>query len=254
MTNADAPFRLDGKIALVTGGTRGIGAAIAEEFADAGARVLLTGRQQADADDVAARIGRGATGFAYDSNIEGAAEKLAQDVTDKVGVLDVLVNNAAILKPHFLSRVSRSELDELLSVNVKSPFFLSNGVHPLLKASGKGAIVTITAAGGHRPMPGIGAYCGSKAALINFTIAMAKEWAKDGIRVNALTPGSVATDAILPKDPAKREAFVAEMASQNLFKRLADPREIARAARFLASDAASYMTGSVMTVDAGFLA
>lgn len=254
MSNADAPFRLDGRIALVTDGTRGIGAAIAEEFADAGARVLLTGRRQADADAVAARIGRGAVGLAYDSSVEGDAERLAQEVTEKAGALDVLVNNAAILKPHFLSRVSRGELDELLGVNVKSPFFLSNGVHPLLKASGKGAIVTITAAGGHRPMPGIGAYCGSKAALINLTIAMAKEWAKDGIRVNALTPGSVATDAILPRDPARREAFIAEMAAQNLFNRLADPREIARAARFLASDAASYMTGSVMTVDAGFLA
>lgn len=254
MSNADAPFRLDGKTALVTGGTRGIGAAVAEEFADAGARVLLTGRQEADVAAAVARIGRGAVGLVYDSSVDGAAERLAQEVTDKIGALDVLVNNAAILKPHFLTRVSHGELDELLSVNVKSPFFLSNGVHPLLKASGKGAIVTITAAGGHRPMPGIGAYCASKAALINFTIAMAKEWAKDGIRVNALTPGSVATDAILPKDPAKREAFVAEMASQNLFKRLADPREIARATRFLASDAASYMTGSVMTVDAGFLA
>lgn len=254
MSNADAPFRLDGKIALITGGTRGIGAAIAEEFADAGARVLLTGRRAADVEAAAAKLGRGAVGFAYDSGVDGAPERLANEVTDKVGALDVLVNNAAILKPHFLSRVTRGELDELLSVNVKAPFFLCNALHPVLKQSGRGAIVTITAAGGHRPMPGIGAYCASKAALINFTIAMAKEWAKDGIRVNALTPGSVATDAILPKDPAKREAFITEMASQNLFKRLADPREIARATRFLASDAASYMTGSVMTVDAGFLA
>ena len=254
MNTADAPFRLDGKVALVTGGTRGIGAAIAEEFVAAGARVLLTGRKCADAEAAAARLGGDAIGLAYESGVEGAPETLAKAVSEAVGALDVLVNNAAILKPHFLTRVSHSELDELLSVNLKAPFFLCNGLHPLLKASGRGAIVTITAAGGHRPMPGIGAYCASKAALINFTIAMAKEWAKDGIRVNALTPGSVATDAILPKDPEKREAFIAEMASQNLLKRLADPREIARAARFLASDAASYMTGSIMTVDAGFLA
>jgi NAD(P)-dependent dehydrogenase (short-subunit alcohol dehydrogenase family) len=152
----------------------GIGAAIAEEFVAAGARVLLTGRKCADAEAAAARLGGDAIGFAYESGVEGAPEALAKAVSEAVGALDVLVNNAAILKPHFLTRVSHSELDELLSVNVKAPFFLCNGLHPLLKASGRSAIVTITAAGGHRPMPGIGAYCASKAALINFTIAMAK--------------------------------------------------------------------------------
>ena len=103
-------------------------------------------------------------------------------------------------------------------------------------------------------MAGLGAYCASKAAMINFTSTLAQEWAKDGIRVNALTPGSVATDMILPKDAAKRAAFEAEMASQNLMGRLAEPEEIARAVRFLASPAASFMTGQTMVVDGGLLA
>jgi NAD(P)-dependent dehydrogenase (short-subunit alcohol dehydrogenase family) len=103
-------------------------------------------------------------------------------------------------------------------------------------------------------MRGLGAYCASKAAMRNFTSTLAQEWAKDGIRVNALTPGSVATDMILPTDPEKRASFEEDMAEQNLMKRLAEPREIARAIRFLASPAASYMTGQTLVVDGGLLA
>ena len=103
-------------------------------------------------------------------------------------------------------------------------------------------------------MRGLGAYCASKAAMINFTSTLAQEWARDGIRVNALTPGSVATEMILPKDPAKRAAFEEDMASQNLLGRLADPMEIARAVRFLASPAAAFMTGQTLIIDGGLLA
>ena len=103
-------------------------------------------------------------------------------------------------------------------------------------------------------MRGLGAYCASKAAMINFTSTLAQEWAKDGIRVNALTPGSVATDMILPRDKEERAAFIQDMADQNLMKRIAEPIEIARAARFLVSPAASYMTGHTMVVDGGILA
>jgi NAD(P)-dependent dehydrogenase (short-subunit alcohol dehydrogenase family) len=103
-------------------------------------------------------------------------------------------------------------------------------------------------------MAGIGAYCASKAAVINFTHTLAKEWAADGIRVNALTPGTVATDMILPKDEERRAKFVADIAKDNLMGRMADPTEIARAARFLASGASSYMTGQTLIVDGGLLA
>jgi NAD(P)-dependent dehydrogenase (short-subunit alcohol dehydrogenase family) len=124
----------------------------------------------------------------------------------------------------------------------------------MLAAGGAGVIVNITAAGGHVPMAGIGAYCASKAAVINFTHTLAKEWAADGIRVNALTPGTVATDMILPKDEERRAKFVEEIAKDNLMGRMADPVEIARAARFLASGASSYMTGQTLIVDGGLLA
>jgi NAD(P)-dependent dehydrogenase (short-subunit alcohol dehydrogenase family) len=251
---ADVPFRLDGRVALVTGGTRGIGAAIAQEMAAAGARVILTGRNQDAARDGAAALGDAALGLAYDGAEPDGPAKLAEEIVRQVGKLDILVNNAAVMKPHYISRLNVEEVETLFAVNVKAPLFLSKALHPLLVASDAAAVVNITAAGGHRPMAGIGAYCSTKAAWINLTVTLAKEWAADGIRVNGLTPGSVATEQILPKDPARRAAFITEMAEQNLLKRLADPSEIARTARFLASSAASYITGAVLVADGGLLA
>lgn len=251
---SDKAFRLDGRVALVTGGTRGIGEAVAREFVDAGAFVILTGRQEEAAQEAAAALGGRAVGLAYDAADPDAPEALAEAVSALGRGLDIVANNAAIMKPHFVNRLNHEEVDLLYQVNVKAPLFLTKALHPLLAESPHAAVVNITAAGGHRPMAGIGAYCSTKAAFINLTVTLAKEWAKDGIRVNGLTPGSVMTDQILPKDPAQREAFIAEMASQNLFGRLAEPAEIARVARFLASDAASYLTGSILLADAGFLA
>lgn len=258
MTNAnddtDSAFRLDGKVCLVTGGTRGIGAAIAEDFANAGARVILTGRDAAQAEAAAAKIGPAATGIAYDAGAQGAGATLADWLTREIGRLDVLINNAAVLKPHNVDRLSEEEFDLIFQVNTKANVFLCKALKPLLAASGAGAIVNITAAGGHVPMAGIGAYCASKAAILNFTRTLAKEWAADGIRVNALTPGTVETDMIMPKDEVRRAKFVQDISEGNLMKRMGQPIEIARAARFLASAASSYMTGQTLIVDGGLLA
>jgi NAD(P)-dependent dehydrogenase (short-subunit alcohol dehydrogenase family) len=251
---SDGAFRLEGRTCLVTGGTRGIGAAIAADFAAAGARVIVTGRDAAQASDVAGRIGHGAVGVGYDAGTPDAGTGLAEWVKREIGQLDILINNAAILKPHRIDRLTEAEFDLIFQVNVKANIFLCQVLKPMLAASGAGAIVNITAAGGHVPMAGIGAYCASKAAVINFTRTLAKEWAADGIRVNALTPGTVATDMIMPKDEEKRAKFVDDISQGNLMKRIADPIEIARAARFLASAAASYVTGQTLIVDGGLLA
>ena len=254
MSESDTAFRLDGRTCLVTGGTRGIGAAIAHEFAAAGARVIVTGRDAAQAGTVAAEIGRDAIGVGYDAAVPGAGTVLAEWLMREIGRLDVLINNAAILTPHTIVKLTEAEFDLLFQVNVKAAIFLCQGLRPLLAQSPAAAIVTITAAGAHVPMAGIGAYCAAKAAMVNFTRTLAKEWVADGIRVNALTPGTVATDMILPKDAERRAKFVEEIAEQNLMKRMGDPIEIARAARFLASQASSYMTGQTLIVDGGLLA
>ena len=254
---ADAPFALTGMTALVTGGTRGIGAAVAEELARGGAEVILTGRRHADALAVAERIaaaGGRAHAVAYEASEPDAGRRLVDAIAGTAPRLDVLVNNAAILRPHSIGKLSEAEFDEVFGVNTRAALFLCQAAHPLLVRSEAASIVNVTAACAHRPMRGLGAYCASKAAMLNFTATLAQEWAKDGIRVNALTPGSVATDMILPREPEARARFESDMAEQNLMKRLAEPVEIARAVRFLASPAASYMTGQTLVVDGGLMA
>ncbi|MBY0401709.1 SDR family oxidoreductase, partial [Myxococcota bacterium] len=186
--------------------------------------------------------------------LPGEGVRLANRIERELGRLDVLVNNAAVLRPHVIAKLKEEEFDELFQVNVKAALFLTKALRPLLEASRRGVVLNITAAGAQAPMAGIGAYCASKAALVNLTRTLAKEWTPLGIRVNALTPGSTATDMILPVDAEKRARFVAEMAAQNPMHRIAEPVEIARAARFLVSDAASYVTGHVLVVDGGLLA
>ena len=253
-SDSDKVFRLDGRTCLVTGGTRGIGRAIAEECVAAGARVILTGRDGAQAQAAANEIGGGTLGVAYDAGLDGASARLAEWVKAEVGRLDVLVNNAAILKPHFIVKLTETEFDQLFQVNVKSALFLCQALRPLLAESGRGSIVTITAAGAHVPMAGIGAYSASKAAVINLTRTLAKEWAADRIRVNGLTPGTIETDMIMPRDPERRGKFIEDMSKTNLMGRLGQPIEIARAVRFLASDAASFVTGQILIADGGLLA
>src|SRR5690349_22739470 len=118
-------FRLDGRTALITGGTRGIGAAIAQEFADAGARVIITGRDEQRARSAATAIAANAVGFGYDAQVAGAYQQLADRVQTEIGQLDILVNNAAVLRPHVINKLTEAEFDELFGVNVKAALFLT---------------------------------------------------------------------------------------------------------------------------------
>ncbi len=254
---ATARFRLDGRAAVVTGASRGIGRAIAIGLADAGARVVCAARSEegcrATADEIRSQGGE-AEAVSFDLADLASHAAVIDAARERFGGLDVLVNNAGLLRPHVIDRLRVDELTELHDTNVRGPLLLARAALPLLEAGGRGAIVNLTAVAGHAPMKGLGAYGASKAALISWTRVMAQEWTPRGVRVNGLTPGSVATDMILPRDAAKREAFVADLAGQNLFGRIAEPEEMVGPALFLASDASSFMTGQVLVVDGGLLA
>jgi len=246
---------LDGRVAIVTGGGRGLGAALARGLAAAGAQVVLAGRQLARCREVADKIrGEGGQASAIGADISVTADRsrLITHTVDTFGGIDVLVNNAAILKPHLALKVTEDELDEIWAVNVKGPVLLAQAAHPYLRA-GAGVIVNVAAAGAFQPIAGIGAYSAAKAALVNWTSTMAKEWAADGIRVNNLVPGPVATDMILPRDGGRRVEFESQMSKQTLVGRLAVPEDLVAAVVFLCSDQSTFMTGRALFMDGGLL-
>jgi NAD(P)-dependent dehydrogenase (short-subunit alcohol dehydrogenase family) len=249
-------FDCSGKVVIVTGASRGIGRALALGFAEVGAAVVCAARTldacQAVADEITTMGGR-AVAVRVDIADLSAHPLLIEAARTEFGRLDVLVNNAGVLKPHVTTRVSEAELDRMYEVNLKGPLFLSVAALDLLAAGGGGAIVNIGALCATQPMEGIGAYCAIKAAMANWSTTMAREWAARGVRVNTLVPGSIATDMILPVDPARRVQFEAEMAEQNLFKRLGQPDDLVGAAIFLASEASAFMTGRSLFVDGGLL-
>lgn len=249
-------FSLEGRVAIVTGASRGIGRALAVGLSGAGARVVCAARTLDACEDVAAEIcagGGDAIAVRFDIADRTAHTTLLEATLARYGRLDVLINNAGALKPHVTVKVTEAELDRLYDVNLKGPLFLSVAALDALAADGGGSIVNIGALCATQPMVGIGAYCAIKAALANWSITMAREWAARGVRVNTLVPGSVATDMILPVDPERRASFVAELAEHNLFKRLATPDDLVGTAIYLASDASSFMTGRSVYVDGGLM-
>ena len=252
-----AIFDLSGRIAIVTGGSRGIGRAIACGYAQAGARVVVASRNLDACQEVVDGIqSEGGEGLAVQARVGDLDDQVAlvETTVAHFGGLDVLVNNAAILRPHVIEKLTPEEFDELFAVNVRGPVFLSRMALPHLEASKRGVIIHVTAAGGHNPMAGIGAYGATKAAMLNWTRVMAQEWAPRGVRVHALTPGPVATDMILPRDANRREEFVRDLSGETLLGRVADPEELVGPAIFLASDASSFMTGQALIVDGGLMA
>jgi NAD(P)-dependent dehydrogenase (short-subunit alcohol dehydrogenase family) len=248
-------FDLGGRAAIVTGGSRGIGRAIARGLAEAGASVVVAARDAVRCDEACQEIraaGGSAVAAAFDLSEPESFAPVVDTAIATYGRLDVLVNNAAILRPHRIDKLDAEELSLVHDTNVHGPVLLSRLALPHLERGGHGSIVNLGAVAGHRPMRGLGAYGASKAALLNWTRVMAQEWAP--VRVNALTPGSVATDMILPRDPDQRDRFEAKMAARNLLGRIAEPTEMVGPALFLAADASSFMTGQVLVVDGGMMA
>jgi len=246
---------LKNKTVLVTGGTSGIGAAIARAFASAGASVALSGRDLARGEAVAAETG--GVFLAADVSKQDSCGALIEDVVRRFGRLDVLVNNAGIFHRGDAVETSDDHWRQTMTVNVDAPFWLSRAAIPVMRRQGGGAIVNIASdwalVGGRRAV----AYCTSKGALLQMTRAMALDHAKEGIRINAVCPGDTDTpmlEAELAANDPARQAALAEHGAGIPMGRIGLPEEVAKAVLFLASAHASFTTGAALLVDGGHTA
>ena len=249
-------FDLRGRVAIVTGGTRGIGRAIAEGLVLAGAQVVVASRKAdacaATADELIAlassRRGGGALGVATHMGDLEAIDALVQATVDQFGRLDIVVNNAANGMTQPIAGTTADAWDKSYSVNLRGPVFLAKAAYPHLCASPCAAVLNVITVGAITWSPSMAMYTGAKAALLAFTRNMAAEWAADGIRVNALAPGTVDTDMLRSGGPGTIE----RVAQISLLKRTAHADEMVGPALLLVSDASSYMTGQMIVADGGY--
>jgi len=248
-------MNMDGKVAVVTGGARGIGAATAAALTVVGARVVIG--------DVEAEAGRAtaqelACAF-VEADVSRAAhvERLMQAAVDQFGGLDVLINNAGVVLAKSAIDTSEQEWDHILGVNLKGAWLCARAAAPLMVRRGGGSIVNVASNAGLVGFRDAAAYCASKGGLVHLTKAMALDFAPMAIRVNAVCPGHTRTPMAesFVAAQADPEAFLEDFVGrQHPLGRMAEPHEIARSIRFLASDDASFITGAVLPADGGYTA
>jgi NAD(P)-dependent dehydrogenase (short-subunit alcohol dehydrogenase family) len=253
--NNSSLFDLSGKVALVTGASRGIGEAIALAYAQAGAKVVLTSRKQADLDNVAQRIheaGGEALPLAAHTGDPEAVTAIVEKAIATYGDIDIVVNNAAT-NPHFghILTAEDSHWDKILDVNVKGYFRVVKACVESMKARGGGKVINMASVAGLEPQPMMGVYSVSKAAVLMLTKVLAAELAQFNIQVNAIAPGFVKTkfSSALWQNPQVNQAIINTIPQ----KRMAEPEEIAGLAVYLASPASSFVTGAIFSIDGGQL-
>jgi len=254
-----AETTLEGRAALVTGAASGIGRAIAGRLARAGAAVTVFDRDEAGAARVVEAIAAaGGRGLAVSGDVARAADagRAVAAARDRFGRLDVLVNNAGIIRRATVVEMEEADWDRVMAVNVKSVYLFSRAAVPVMAAAGGGVIVNVSSGWGLVGGRRAAAYCASKGAVVQLTRALALDHAEDGVRVCAVCPGD--TDTAMLRDEAsqlgEREAdFLADAARRPL-GRVGRPEDVAEAVLYLASDAASFVTGTTLVVDGGGLA
>jgi len=228
-------MKLDKKVALITGGSSGIGKAIAKRFLDEGAKVVIFDMVKPD----------------YDVDfyqVDVSNEEQIKKAFEKIEDLDIVVNNAGIYFQASVEETSEEQLDKIIGVNFKGAYLISKYALPLIKKS-KGNVINISSVVGIIPDPTSPAYCSTKAALIMLTKCMAREYGVKGVRVNAILPGPI--DTPLLRRFLSSEESIQKYAALNPMGRIGKPEEIANVAVFLASDEASYVTGGIYSVDGG---
>lgn len=252
-------MRLSGKTALITGGNSGIGRATAALFAQEGARVVITGRDQARGQQVADEIGRagGAAMFVRnDVRYADECRRTVEAVLERFGRLDVLFNNAGLFYPHTVIECTEEEWDLTVDVSLKGTFLMSKYALPPMIAQGSGIIVNCASGWGMVGGDEAAAYCAAKGGVVLLTKAMAIDHARQGIRVNCVCPGDTDTPMLAADAQARGmqwEDYLASAANRPM-GRIGWPEEIARAVLFLATDDSSFMTGATLVVDGGGIA
>ena len=248
--------RFEGKVVLLTGGSSGIGYATAEAFLKEGAKVAITGRNATRLGHAAKALGKSGEILAIRGDVSKSedAKRFVSETAKALGPIDVLVNNAGIYMNKPVEAFTEREYDALMDVNMKGTFLCTKYAIPSMVRRGRGAIVNVSSDSGVVGTAGSSVYCASKGAVVLFTKSVALDHAKDGIRVNAVCPGEVETP-MLERDAEASglgyENYYEKLVAQIPMKRAATAEEIAKAILFLASDEASFMTGSAMSVDGG---
>ena len=241
---------LNGKIAIVSGGSDGIGRAIAKRFAEEGANVVICGRTKEKLDEAVAEIGGSVQGVVQDVSDAAGYASMIESVAKEKGGLDILVNNAPHVGYGGVADAPVDDFRENYRVNVDAPYAGMQAALKIMNKKGAGSIVNISSINGLRAMPGMAGYSSAKAALVHLTRLASMECAANGVRVNAVAPGPIATPgtvAYIKSDPKAGEAI----ANGIPMKRIGEPEEVANVVLFLASDQSSYVTGVCLSVDGG---